>query len=107
VVFLDDFIDAGFDILNPIQTSASGMDPVFLKERYGRHLVFWGGGIDTQRVLPFSSPDQIREQVKERIQVFGKDGGFVFNAIHNIQPMIPVENLVALFEAVNEYRSLH
>ena len=104
VAFLDDFIDAGVDILNPVQTSASGMDPAFLKENYGRDLIFWGGGIDTQRVLPFSSPDEVRKHVKERIEVFGKDGGFVFNTVHNIQPMIPVENLVALFEAVNDYR---
>lgn len=104
VAFLDDFIDAGVDIINPVQTSASGMDPVFLKENYGRDLIFWGGGVDTQRVLPFCSPDEVRKQVRERIQVFGSDGGFVFNTIHNIQPMIPVENLVALFEAVNDYR---
>ena len=104
VAYLDDFIDAEVDILNPVQTSASGMDPAFLKEKYGDKLVFWGGGIDTQRVLPFSTPEEVREQVKERIGIFGKDGGFVFNTIHNIQPMIPVENIVALFEAVNDYR---
>lgn len=79
VAFLDDFIDAGVDILNPVQTSAAGMDPTFLKEKYGKDLVFWGGGIDTQRVLPFCNPDEVREQVKERIEIFGKDGGFVFN----------------------------
>jgi len=104
VAYLDDFIDAEVDILNPVQTSASGMDPAFLKEKYGEKLVFWGGGIDTQRVLPFSTPEEVKEQVKERIGIFKKDGGFVFNTIHNIQPMIPVENLVALFEAVNDYR---
>ncbi len=104
--FLDDFIDAGVDIINPVQTSASDMDPAYLKEKYGRDLVFWGGGIDTQKVLPFSTPEEVREQVKERIRVFGKDGGFIFNTIHNIQPMVPVDNLMALFEAVNDCRSL-
>jgi hypothetical protein len=106
VAFLGDFIDAGFDILNPVQTSASDMDPAFLKERYGKDIVFWGGGIDTQRVLPFSTPEEVRKQVRERMQVFGKDGGFVFNTIHNIQPKVPTENLMALFEAVNDYNSL-
>ncbi len=105
--FLDDFIEAGVDIINPVQTSAADMDPVFLKEKYGKDIVFWGGGVDTQKVLPFYKPEDIREQVKERIEVFGRDGGFVFNTIHNIQPNIPVENLVALFEAVNTYRTLY
>ncbi len=105
--FLDDFIEAGVDIINPVQTSAADMDPVFLKEKYGKDIVFWGGGVDTQRVLPFCKPEDIREQVKERIEVFGRDGGFVFNTIHNIQPNIPVENLVALFEAANTYRTLY
>ncbi len=106
VDFLDDFVDAGVDILNPVQTSAVGMYPVFLKEKYGEDLVFWGGGIDTQRVLPFGRPKEVREQVKERIEIFGKGGGFIFNTIHNIQPNIPIENLLALFEAVNTYRTL-
>ncbi len=105
--FLDDFIDAGVDILNPVQCSAADMDPEFLKEKYGEHLVFWGGGIDTQRVLPFGKPEEVKGQVKERIQIFGKGGGFVFNTIHNIQTGTPVENLVALFEAFKEYRTLH
>lgn len=104
VDFLDDFVDAGVDILNPVQTSAAGMEPVFLKEKYGKDLVFWGGGVDTQQTLPFGKPEDVREQVKERIEIFGKDGGFVFNTIHNIQPMVPIENLLALFEAVNAYR---
>jgi uroporphyrinogen-III decarboxylase len=106
VAFLDDFIDAGVDIFNPVQTSAAGMEPVFLQEKYGKDLVFWGGGVDTQKVLPFGSPEDVREQVKERIELFGADGGFVFNTIHNIQPMIPIENLLALFEAVNTYRAI-
>jgi hypothetical protein len=107
VAFLDDFVGAGVDILNPVQCSAAGMDPEFLKQKYGERLVFWGGGIDTQKVLPFGEPGEVKEQVRERIQTFGKDGGFVFNTIHNIQTGTPVENLVALFEAFKEYRTLH
>jgi hypothetical protein len=101
---LDDITDSGFDILNPVQTSAAGMDPQALKDRYGDRLTFWGGGIDTQHVLPFGSPDEVREMVRERLRVFGAGGGFVFNTIHNIQAQVPVANLVALFRAVNDYR---
>jgi len=100
LAFLDDFIDAGVDIINPVQCSAFGMDAKVLKEKYGESLVFWGGGIDTQRTLPFGTPDEVKEQVKERIEILGQGGGFVFSAIHNIQPQTPIENLVALFEAV-------
>ena len=103
---IPDFIDAEFDILNPVQTTAAGMDPASLKERFGDRIVFWGGGIDTQRTLPFGTPDDIRRQVRERMRAFGPGGGFVFSAVHNIQAGIPAENLVALFEAVREYRSL-
>lgn len=103
---IPDFIDAGFDILNPVQTSAADMDPARLKSAFGEQIVFWGGGIDTQQTLPFGSPDSIREQVRERMRIFGTGGGFIFNAIHNIQAGIPKENLVALFEAVAEYRML-
>jgi glyoxylase-like metal-dependent hydrolase (beta-lactamase superfamily II) len=74
-----------------------------LKEKFGRDLVFWGGGVDTQKLLPFGTPKEVKEQVKERCEIFGKDGGFVFNAIHNLQANTPVENLVAMFEAVKEY----
>lgn len=101
---LPDFIESGFDLLNPVQTSAAGMDPAELKNRFGDQLVFWGGGIDTQRVLPFGTPDEIRSQVRERMQIFGRGGGFVFNTIHNVQARIPVENLVALYQAVKDYR---
>ncbi|MGO9961803.1 MAG: uroporphyrinogen decarboxylase family protein [Acidimicrobiales bacterium] len=102
---LDDIVDAGFDVLNPVQTSAAGMDPQGLKDRYGDRITFWGGGIDTQRVLPFGSPEDVRAMVKERMQIFGPGGGFVFNTIHNVQARVPVANLVALYEAANEYRS--
>ncbi|GAB4462275.1 MAG: uroporphyrinogen decarboxylase family protein [Anaerolineae bacterium] len=100
---IPDFIEAGFDILNPVQTSAAEMDPKTLKQRFGDQLVFWGGGIDTQRTLPFGTPEEIRAQVKERMEIFGAGGGFVFNSIHNVQAQTPTENLVALYEAVKEY----
>ena len=98
------FIEAGFDILNPVQTSATGMDPEVLKSRFGDQITFWGGGVDTQKTLPFSMPDEIRAMVKDRMRIFGKGGGFVFNTIHNVQASVPVENLVALYEAVRHYR---
>jgi uroporphyrinogen-III decarboxylase len=97
------FIAAGFDILNPVQCSATGMDPETLKKRYGKDLVFWGGGINTQRTLPFGTPDQVREEVLERCRIFAPGGGFVFNSIHNVQAGTPVENLVALLDAVREF----
>jgi len=104
IAFLDDFVEAGVDILNPVQTSAKDMDPKMLKERYGDKLVFWGGGVDTQRTLPFGSPEEVRRQVSERCRIFGKGGGYVFSAIHNIQQKVPIENLMAMFEAVREFR---
>ena len=101
---IDDFIDAGFDILNPVQCSAADMDPEHLKKTYGDRVTFWGGAIDTQKTLPFGTPEEVREQVKRRIEVFASGGGFVFNSIHNIQARTPQENLVALYEAFQEYR---
>jgi hypothetical protein len=103
--FIPEFIDAGFDILNPVQTSAAEMDPVKLKRDFGRDIVFWGGGIDTQRILPFGTPDEVRRDVQEKIRILGKGGGFVFNTIHNVQGNVPVENVVALYEAFMEYSS--
>jgi len=100
---IEDFIAVGFDILNPVQTSAAGMVPSVLKQRYGDRIAFWGGGVDTQRTLPFGTPDEVREQVRERIRIFGKGGGFVFNTVHNVQGNVPVENLLAMYEAVREY----
>jgi hypothetical protein len=103
VRLLPDFIEAGFDILNPVQCSAAGMDPRGLKERFGDRIVFWGGGVDTQRTLPFGTPDDVRREVRERIAIFSPGGGFVFNTIHNVQAKVPVENLRALYEAVREF----
>lgn len=102
--FIPSFIEAGFDILNPVQCSAANMAPEHLKRTYGDRIVFWGGGVDTQKTLPFGTPEQVRAEVLERCRVFGEGGGFVFNAIHNIQARTPVENLAALFGALREVR---
>ncbi len=99
VDLLPDIIDAGVDIINPVQCSAAGMDPQVLKDRFGDKITFWGGGIDTQKTLPFGSPDDVQREVAQRLKIFGPGGGFVFNSVHNIQAKTPVENLVALFEA--------
>ena len=101
---LDSIVEAGFDILNPVQCSASCMDPRDLKKQYGDKLVFWGGGVDTQKTLPFGTPAEVREQVRERIEIFGEGGGFVFCSIHNVQARTPLENLTAMFEVIREYR---
>ena len=101
---LDAIVEAEFDILNPVQCSAKGMDARTLKRDYGDELVFWGGGVDTQKTLPFGSPQEVREQVRERIEIFGEGGGFVFCTIHNVQANTPVENLLAMFEVIKQYR---
>jgi len=103
VRFIDSFIDAGFDILNPVQCSAKGMDPETLKSKYGGRLTFWGGGVDTQKTLPFGTPEQVREEVLRRSEIFAGEGGFVFNPIHNIQAGTPVPNIVAMLNAVHEF----
>jgi uroporphyrinogen-III decarboxylase len=97
---IEGFIEAGFDILTPIQTSARGMDPNLLVEKYGGRIVFWGGGVDTQRTLPFGTPDEVFEQVAERVKIFSRKKGYVFNTIHNIQSNTPIENLLAMFRAL-------
>lgn len=102
--FLDDFVEAGFDILNPVQCSAACMDARELKAEYGDRLTFWGGGVDTQKTLPFGTPEEIRAEVRERVRIFGAGGGFVFNTIHNVQAGIPRENLMALYETFMECR---
>ena len=103
VKFIDSFIEAGFDILNPVQCSAAGMDPGQLKERFGDRIVFWGGGVDTQETLPFGSPTEVREQVLRRCEIFARDGGIVFATVHNVQAGTPVENIVAMLDAVRDF----
>jgi len=93
-----DFIAAGFDILNPVQTSAARMEPGELKRKFGEHITFWGGGVDTQSTLPFGSASDVRRQVRERLKQFGIGGGFVFNAVHNIQGQVPVANVLAMYD---------
>lgn len=104
VPLMDTFIDMGFDIINPVQINADGMNPEYLKEKFGKQISFWGGSIDTQKVLPSGTPQQVKEQVKYLCDVLGKDGGFVLNAIHNIQANVPVNNVIALMDAIMEIR---
>jgi uroporphyrinogen-III decarboxylase len=104
--FIPHFIDSGFDIVNPVQCSATGMDPENLKKKYGNSITFWGGGVDTQKTLPFGTPQQVREEVLRRCDIFGPNGGFVFNAVHNIQARTPVANIVAMFDAVHEFNGM-
>jgi len=101
---IPDLIAAGVDILNPVQTSAKNMDPKRLKEEFGKQITFWGGGCDTQRVLPFATADEIAQHVRERIDIFAPGGGFVFNPIHNIQADVPPENIVSMFDTALEFR---
>jgi hypothetical protein len=100
-----EFIEAGFDILNPVQCSAACMDPAELKQKYGRDIVFWGGGVDTQKTIAFGSPDQVYEEVLQRIRIFNQGGGLVFNSIHNIQGNTPTENIVAMFDAIRDSKT--
>lgn len=100
---LEDFIAAGFDIVNPVQTSAANMDPGTLKSKFGERITFWGGGVDTQRTLPFGSADDVRKEVRNRIKLLAPGGGFVFNAVHNIQALVPIPNIQAMYSAAREY----
>jgi len=101
--YLPDLLDNGIDILNPVQISAKGMDPARLKAEFGDRLVFWGGGIDTQHVLPRASPQEVREHVRRNIEAFKPGGGYVFNNVHNIQGDVPPENVLAMFDAAYEF----
>ncbi len=102
-LLMPDMIEAGIEIFNPVQTNAWRMDPVFLKKEFGNDCTFWGGGIETAGVLNSKSPEEIREKVLERMEIMSPGGGFVFNTVHNILPDVPPENVVAMFDAVNEY----
>jgi uroporphyrinogen decarboxylase len=101
--YIPDLIDNGVDILNPVQIGAGSMDGRALKKQYGDKLTFWGGGIDAQHVLPFAEPGEIRRHVRNNIEIFKPDGGYVFNNVHNIQAGISPENIIALFDAAYEY----
>jgi len=100
---IHDLIEAGVDILNPVQISAIGMDPVRLKAEFGRDLVFWGGGCDTQHVLPKGTPAEVADHVRRQIEILAPGGGFVFNQVHNIQANVPPENIVAMLDAALAY----
>ena len=100
---LDDLWEMGVDCLNPVQFGAMeprGMTPQRLKEEYGDKFTFWGGGVDTQKVLPFGTPEEVRAQVKERVEILNQGGGFIFNPIHNVVSGVPAENLVVMYETV-------
>ena len=107
VRLLDDFVDMGMDIINPVQRSAAGMDPRMLKDKYGDKLVFWGGGVDTQGLLPSGTPEEIAAQVAQRLDILSKGGGYVFNTIHNVVGDTPTENVWATFKAVHDYNAKH
>lgn len=99
---IEPMIQAGIDIFNPVQTSAAGMDPRWLKATFGDRITFWGGGVDTQRVLPFGTPQEVYDDVVERIRVFAPGGGFIWSAVHNIQYAVPPQNIVAAIHAVHD-----
>lgn len=100
---LPDLIEAGYDVINPVQTNSRHMEPERLKREFGRSITFWGGGVDTRKVLNQASPAEVKKQVRERLETFAPGGGFVFNTVHNILPEVPPENIVAMFEAVADF----
>ncbi len=96
-------IEAGFDIINPVQINARDMDAAMLKKEYGKQVTFWGGGVDTQKVLPFGTPDEVKKQVLDQCEILSRDGGFVFNTVHNIQANVPLENVIAMLDAIKQF----
>lgn len=101
--FINTFIDAGFDIINPVQINAKGMEPQHLKDTYGDRITFWGGGVDTQKVLSFGSPEDVKKQVQKQCEILSVNGGFVFNTVHNTQANVPIENIVAMIDTVRSF----
>ncbi|MEI7903473.1 MAG: uroporphyrinogen decarboxylase family protein, partial [bacterium] len=99
---IPEFIEAGFDILNPVQCSAAGMDARTIKKEFGRQITFWGGGANTQQTLQFGTSDEVYRECRERIEIFGVDGGFIFDAVHNVQSTTPTENMLAMFKAIRD-----
>lgn len=100
---IPDLIDAGFEVLNPVQTNATDMEPEKLKQEFGKEVTFWGGGLESVGTLNSGTPKKVRTQVLERLEIFSKGGGYVFNTVHNILPDIPPQNVVAMFNAVKEF----
>ena len=100
---LPDFIELGVDVLNPVHIRASGMEPACLKRDFGKEIAFWGGGVDTQEVLPFGTPQQVKDDVKRSVEALAPGGGFVFSTVHNVQADVPPRNIVAMWEAVQEF----
>ena len=103
--FIPDLIDAGVDILNPVQFSATDMDSKNLKEKFGDKITFWGGGVDTQKILPFGTHKEVSDQIEQQINIFSPGGGFIFAAVHNIQANVPTENIIKLFETAILHRN--
>lgn len=101
---IPELIDAGFEILNPVQTNARNMDARVLKNEFGKAVTFWGGGADTRNVLNNATPQQVKDHVKQNLEILSKGGGFVFNTIHNIMPDVPPQNIIAMFQAVHEFK---
>jgi len=100
---MPDLIEAGFEIINPVQTNCADMEPEKLKKEFGKDITFWGGGIDTRHVLNKANPSEIKDHVKRRLDIFTPGGGFVFNTVHNILPDVPPQNIIAMYEAIAEY----
>jgi uroporphyrinogen decarboxylase len=100
---LADLIDAGLDAINPVQVSGRNMDAAGLKHDHGRDLTFWGGGCDTQNILPNGTPAEVRRHVREQVSLFAPGGGFVFQQVHNILANVPPENIIAMFDTVREF----
>jgi uroporphyrinogen decarboxylase len=100
---LPDLIEAGFEIFNPVQTNVRDMEPARLKKEFGRDVTFWGGGADTRHILNRGTPDDVRSNVRQSLAIFAPGGGYVFNTIHNIMPDVPPENILAMYEAIEEF----
>jgi uroporphyrinogen decarboxylase len=100
---MPDLIEAGYDVINPMQTTCKGMEAEGLKADFGRDICFWGGGCDTKTVLPHGTPAEVKDHVKRRLEILMPGGGFVFNTVHNILPDVPPQNIAAMFEAIEEF----